>query len=65
MKSTDGGKTLQKLGFEGESDFHLMSVGYTRHAIYLLNPGQNAKLAPGMHYSLDDGATWSRGRYKV
>ncbi|PLS77730.1 MAG: glycosyl hydrolase [Chloroflexi bacterium] len=60
VKSTDGGKTLQKLGFEGETDFHLMSVGYTNHALYVLNPAQNSKLAPGMHYSLDDGATWTQ-----
>ncbi|MDP9313416.1 MAG: glycosyl hydrolase [Chloroflexota bacterium] len=60
VKSTDGGKTLQKLGFEGETDFHLMSVGYTNHAIYVLNPAQNSQLAPGMHYSLDDGKTWKQ-----
>lgn len=28
IKSSDGGHTLTKLGFEGESDFHLMGVGY-------------------------------------
>jgi hypothetical protein len=60
VKSTDGGKTLQKLGFEGESDFHLMGVGYTNHALYVLNPSQNSRLAPGMHYSLDEGATWKQ-----
>jgi hypothetical protein len=31
VKSTDGGKTLDSLGFEGESDFHLMGVGYYSH----------------------------------
>jgi len=60
VKSTDGGKTLQKLGFEGESDFHVMAVGYKNHAIYVLNPVQNSKLGPGMHYSLDDGTTWTQ-----
>ncbi|MGH2537487.1 MAG: hypothetical protein ACRDHL_08850, partial [Candidatus Promineifilaceae bacterium] len=28
VKSNDGGQTLTRLGFEGESDFHLMGVGY-------------------------------------
>lgn len=60
VKSTDGGKTLTKLGFEGESDFHVMGVGYQSHAIYVLNPAPNSKLAPGLHYSLDDGKTWTQ-----
>jgi hypothetical protein len=61
IKSTDGGKTLTKLGFEGESDFHLMGVGYQNHSIYVLNTGPNSKLPqPGVYYSLDDGQTWKR-----
>ena len=60
IKSTDGGKTLVKLGFEGETDFHLMAVGYQNHAIYVGNPAPNSQLAPGIHYSLDDGQTWQQ-----
>ena len=60
VKSTDGGKTLGRLGFEGESDFHLMGVGYTNHTIYVLNPTPNSKLSVGLHYSLDDGKTWQK-----
>ena len=60
VKSTDGGKTLARLGFEGESDFHLMGVGYTNHTIYVLNPTPNSKLSVGLHYSLDDGKTWQK-----
>jgi DNA-binding beta-propeller fold protein YncE len=58
VKSTDGGNTLTTLAFEGESDFHLMGVGYKNHAIYVLNPAPNSRLSTGMHYSLDDGKTW-------
>ncbi|MGH2535886.1 MAG: F510_1955 family glycosylhydrolase, partial [Candidatus Promineifilaceae bacterium] len=46
VKSTDGGQTLTRLGFEGESDFHLMGVGYQNHAIYVVNPRANSRLAP-------------------
>lgn len=60
IKSTDGGQTLIKLGFEGESDFHVMSVGYANHAIYVLNPAPNSRLLAGVHYSLDDGQTWKQ-----
>ncbi|HEX6384950.1 MAG TPA: glycosyl hydrolase [Anaerolineae bacterium] len=58
VKSTDGGQTLEKLGFEGESDFHLMGVGYENHAVYVLNPASNSQLSTGLHVSLDDGQTW-------
>ncbi|MGH2544728.1 MAG: F510_1955 family glycosylhydrolase [Ardenticatenaceae bacterium] len=60
VKSTDAGRTLTTLGFEGESDFHLMGVGYDNHAIYVLNPTPNSRLGIGLYYSLDDGATWQQ-----
>jgi hypothetical protein len=60
IKSTDGGKTLTELGFEGESDFHVMGVGYKSHTIYVLNLTPNSKLPVGLHYSLDDGKTWKQ-----
>jgi hypothetical protein len=58
VKSTDGGATLQNLGFVGESDFHTMGVGYRSHAIYLVNSAPNATLQAGPYYSLDRGKTW-------
>ena len=60
VKGSDSGRNLEQLAFEGESDFHLMGVGYFNHAIYVLNPTSNSKLSPGLHYSLDDGKTWNQ-----
>ncbi|GAB4577349.1 MAG: hypothetical protein Fur0022_00800 [Anaerolineales bacterium] len=60
VKSTDGGQTLTPLGFEGESDFHLMGVGYFSHVIYVFNPAPNSRLPAGMSVSLDDGQTWQQ-----
>ncbi|WP_037986018.1 F510_1955 family glycosylhydrolase [Thalassobacillus devorans] len=57
-KSFDGGQTMENLGFEGESDFHTMGVGYKNHAIYLMNLQPNSKLEAGFYRSLDDGKTW-------
>src|SRR5699024_4752762 len=31
QRSFDGGKTLEKIDFEGESDFHVMAVGFNSH----------------------------------
>jgi hypothetical protein len=60
VKSSDGGKTLTTLAFAGESDFHLMAVGYRSHAIYLINPQPNSQLAAGLFLSRDDGKTWQQ-----
>lgn len=60
VKSTDGGNVLTQLGFAGESDFHIMAVGYRSHTIYVINPAPNARLAAGLAYSRDDGRTWQR-----
>lgn len=58
VRSSDGGATLEPLGFVGESDFHTMGVGYRSRAIYLLNPAPNSALQQGAYYSLDNGTTW-------
>lgn len=60
VKSSDGGKTLKTLGFAGESDFHLMGVGYENHVIYVLNPSPNSKLGTGLYHSVDEGKTWQQ-----
>lgn len=60
VKSSDLGKTLQTLAFEGESDFHMMAVGYKSHAIYVVNAAPNSKLGVGLFYSLDNAKTWTQ-----
>lgn len=52
-------KGLNLLGFEGESDFHVMGVGYRNHAIYILNEHPNSEMEKGLYKSFDDGATWT------
>ncbi len=61
VKSSDLGMTLTKLGFEGESDYHWMAVGYKTHAIYVINERQNSKLnSAGLFYSTDEAKTWTK-----
>ena len=49
VRSDDNGKTWTKLGFEGQSDFHLMAVGYATHAVYVYNAAANSRLdRPGI-----------------
>ncbi|MBA4741695.1 MAG: glycosyl hydrolase [Azoarcus sp.] len=61
IRSDDGGKTWQQLGFTGESDFHLLSAGYRSKAIYVFNPAPNSRMkSAGVYSSVNDGFSWQR-----
>lgn len=63
IKSTDGGQTWQKLGFEGESDFHLLTTGYETNVIYVVNYQPNSKMKEaGIYYTANDGFSWQRAK---
>lgn len=57
-RSFDGGKTLEDIDFEGESDFHAMAVGYKTHDIILMNEAENSKLGVGIYKSENGGNSW-------
>ena len=60
IRSTDGGKTWQKLGLEGETDFHLLATGWNTNAIYVWNPAPSSRIPrSGLHYTLNDGFRWT------
>ena len=61
LRSRDGGKTWDKLGLEGESDFHVMASGWNSNAIYVWNAVPNSRMAQaGLYYTLNDGFVWKR-----
>ena len=61
VRSRDGGKTWEKLGLEGETDFHVLGAGWNSNAIYVWNPAPSSRMkAEGLHYTLDDGREWKR-----
>lgn len=61
IKSTDGGKTWQQLGLEGESDFHTTATSYGTNAVYVVNPHPNSRMdAQGIYSTLNDGRSWQR-----
>lgn len=65
IKSTDGGQTWQKLGFEGESDFHLLATGYQNNVIYVVNFQPNSRMKEaGIYYTANDGFSWQRAKAK-
>ena len=61
IKSRDGGKTWQKLGLEGESDFHTLATSYATNAVYVLNHQPNTRMSQaGIYYTQTDGLRWQR-----
>jgi hypothetical protein len=59
IRSRDGGKTWDKLGLEGETDFHLLATSWNTNAIYVWNPAPSSRMRQlGLHYTLNDGFTW-------
>jgi hypothetical protein len=59
IRSKDGGKTWEKLGLEGETDFHLLATGWNTNAIYVWNPAPSSRMKrPGLHYTLNEGFAW-------
>jgi hypothetical protein len=61
IRSSDGGKTWEKLGLEGETDFHLLAASWNTHAIYVWNPAPSSRIkSPGLHYTLNDGFAWKQ-----
>lgn len=61
IKSTDGGKSWQQLGLQGESDFHTTATSHGTNAVYVVNPHPNSQMdAQGIYSTLNDGRTWQR-----
>jgi photosystem II stability/assembly factor-like uncharacterized protein len=65
LRSKDGGTTWQKLGLEGESDFHIMAAGWNTNAIYVWNATPNSRMsASGLYFTLNEGLAWKRAAAK-
>lgn len=61
IRSDDGGRTWNKFGLEGQSDFHVLAAGYESNAIYVYNPAPNSKMdRAGIYYSENNGFLWRR-----
>lgn len=65
IRSGDGGVKWDKLGLEGESDFHLLATGYETNAIYVYSPEPNRRMkTAGLYATLNDGFAWRRADAK-
>ena len=65
IKSGDGGRTWQKLGLEGEADFHLLATSYGTNAVYVSTHAPNSRMnKPGIYATVNDGFSWKRAEGK-
>ena len=61
LKSRDGGRTWDKLGLEGEADFHLLATSYGTNAVYVFTHLPNSRMSkPGIYSTVNDGFAWKR-----
>lgn len=61
IRSRDGGASWERLGLEGEADFHLLAAGWNSNAVYAWNAEPNSRMREsGLHYTLNDGFQWQR-----
>ncbi|MBS8266052.1 exo-alpha-sialidase [Mesobacillus boroniphilus] len=58
VKSIDKGRTLEKVAFYGESDFHFLSASYQDQILYLINQETNSQLERGVYVSRDGAESW-------
>lgn len=65
IRSSDGGRSWDKLGMEGESDFHVLAAGYETNAVYVYNHEPNSRMErPGLYSTVNQGFTWRRAEAK-
>jgi photosystem II stability/assembly factor-like uncharacterized protein len=61
IRTSDGGAKWDKLGLEGQADFHLLATGYATNAIYVYSGEPNPRMkSPGLYATLNDGFAWRR-----
>ncbi|WP_391201558.1 F510_1955 family glycosylhydrolase [Psychrobacillus sp. L4] len=59
IKSIDKGASFEQLAFYGELDFHYLAAGYDSNTIYVLTENPIEGMKRGLHYSTDEGASWT------
>ncbi len=65
IKSSDGGRTWQKLGLEGEADFHLLATSHGTNAVYVYTHLPNSRMGKtGIYATVNDGFSWKHAEGK-
>lgn len=66
LRSRDGARSWEKLGLEGESDFHLLAAGWNSGVIYVWNEQPNSRMRnAGLHFTTSEGFAWVRAEARA
>lgn len=58
LRSADGGRSWAALGFQGETEFHVMGAAYGSNALYVYNTAPNALMPRAAIYRMRSEGTW-------
>lgn len=65
MRSRDAGRSWDKLGLEGEADFHLLATSYGTNAVYVVNHHPNSRMkGSGIYATVNQGFSWRLAQAK-
>jgi hypothetical protein len=64
VQSNDFGKTLKKIAFYGQENFHFMAESFSGDSIYAISEQASNALSLGLNYSKDGGKSWQKSAFK-
>lgn len=62
VESSDQGKSLHKLGFYGEGNFHFLSASFFGNGMYIIMEQPLHQLDPGVYFSKNNGESWIKSK---
>jgi hypothetical protein len=64
IKSSNIGKTIQKLAFYNKANFHFTAASFAGNGLYVIGEQESNGLKLGVNYSTDNGETWRKSAFK-
>jgi photosystem II stability/assembly factor-like uncharacterized protein len=64
VQSGNKGKTLSKIAFYGNKNFHFIAESFSGTGLYIINEVKDDNMNPGVYYSKDNGKSWDPSALK-
>ncbi|MEH7414048.1 hypothetical protein V7266_02025 [Neobacillus drentensis] len=64
VKSSNKGKSIEKLAFYDKANFHFTAASYSGNGLYVIGEEQSDDVSLGVNYSTDNGETWKKSEFK-
>jgi hypothetical protein len=63
VQSADNGKSLKKIAFYGQANFHFIAESFLGSGLYVISEKPNNDLSLGVNYSKDNGVSWKKSLF--